>query len=164
MRIIGIDPGIAITGYGVIDKNANNYRPVGYGKVTTQAGLDTYKRLVSIYNDLTQIFEQYKPECAVVEELFFNKNTKTAMIIGQARGVAILAAANAGLDIHEYTPLQIKQAVVGYGRAEKKQVQIMVKLLLALDEIPKPDDVADALAVALCHGSSCKMQSILDRS
>ncbi len=164
MRIIGIDPGIAITGYGVIDKNANNYRPVGYGMVTTQAGLDTYKRLVRIYNDLMQIFQQYKPECAVVEELFFNKNTKTAMIIGQARGVAILAAANAGLDIHEYTPLQIKQAVVGYGRAEKKQVQIMVKLLLALDEIPKPDDVADALAVALCHGSSCKMQSILDRS
>jgi crossover junction endodeoxyribonuclease RuvC len=164
MRIIGIDPGIAITGYGVIDKDANNYKPVGYGKITTEAGQDTCKRLVSIYNDLTRIFTEYKPQCAVIEELFFSKNVKTAMVIGQARGVAVLAAANAGLDIYEYTPLQVKQAVVGYGRAEKKQVQIMVKLLLNLGEIPRPDDVADALAVALCHGSSCKMQSILDRS
>jgi crossover junction endodeoxyribonuclease RuvC len=164
MRIIGIDPGIAITGYGIIDKKGSSFRPVNYGQITTEAGQDTFKRLVSIYNDLIRIFDEYKPECAAVEELFFNKNVKTAMIIGQARGVAILAAANAGLDIHEYTPLQVKQAVVGYGRAQKKQVQLMVKLLLNLGDIPRPDDVADALAVALCHGSSCKMQSILDRS
>jgi len=164
VRIIGIDPGIAITGYGIIDKNANNFRPVAYGKVATEAGQDTCKRLVSVYNELTRIFNEYKPQCAAVEELFFNKNAKTAIIVGQARGVAILAAANAGLDIYEYTPLQVKQAVVGYGRAQKTQVQAMVKLLLNLSEIPQPDDVADALAVALCHGSSCKMRKILDRS
>lgn len=164
MRIIGIDPGIAITGYGIIEKEGNRFTPVDYGKVTTSAGQDTCKRLVSVYNDLIRIFEIYNPQCAAVEELFFNKNAKTAMVIGQARGVAILAAANAGLDIYEYTPLQVKQAVVGYGRAQKKQVQYMVKLLLNLKEIPRPDDVADALAVALCHGSSSKLQAILDRS
>jgi crossover junction endodeoxyribonuclease RuvC len=164
VRVIGIDPGIAITGYGIIDKHANNFKPVTYGKITTEAGQDTCRRLVSVYNDLTRIFHEYKPQCAAVEELFFNKNAKTAMVIGQARGVAILAAANAGLEIFEYTPLQVKQAVVGYGRAQKRQVQAMVKLLLNLNEIPQPDDVADALAVALCHGSSSKMQHILDRS
>ncbi|MGI6703479.1 MAG: crossover junction endodeoxyribonuclease RuvC [Clostridia bacterium] len=164
MRIIGIDPGIAITGYGIIDKSANSFRPVAYGKVTTEARLDTCQRLVEVYKGLTSIFQEYKPQCAAVEELFFNKNAKTAIIVGQARGVAILAAANAGLDIYEYTPLQVKQAVVGYGRAQKKQVQAMVKLLLGLREIPRPDDVADALAVALCHGSSYKMQHILNRS
>ena len=164
MRIIGIDPGIAITGYGIIDKHANSFKPIAYGKVTTEAGQDTCRRLLNVYNDLTRIFFEYKPQCAAVEELFFNKNAKTAMVIGQARGVAILAAANAGLEIFEYTPLQVKQAVVGYGRAQKRQVQAMVKLLLNLNEIPQPDDVADALAVALCHGSSSKMQHILDRS
>ena len=164
MRIIGIDPGIAITGYGIIDKSANSFRPVAYGKVTTEAGLDTCRRLVEVYKGLTSIFQEYKPQCAAVEELFFNKNAKTAIIVGQARGVAILAAANAGLDIYENTPLQEKQAVVGYGRAQKKQVQAMVKLLLGLREVPKPDDVADALAVALWHGSSYKMQHILNRS
>ena len=126
--------------------------------------MDTCQRLVEVYKGLTSIFQEYKPQCAAVEELFFNKNAKTAIIVGQARGVAILAAANAGLDIYEYTPLQVKQAVVGYGRAQKKQVQAMVKLLLGLREIPRPDDVADALAVALCHGSSYKMQHILNRS
>lgn len=164
MRIIGIDPGIAITGYGIIDKHANSFKPIAYGKVTTEAGQDTCRRLLSVYNDLIRIFHEYKPQCAAVEELFFNKNAKTAMVIGQARGVAILAAANAGLEIFEYTPLQVKQAVVGYGRAQKRQVQAMVKLLLNLNEVPQPDDVADALAVALCHGSSCKLQHILDRS
>ena len=134
MRIIGIDPGIAITGYGIIDKSANSFRPVAYGKVTTEARLDTCQRLVEVYKGLTSIFQEYKPQCAAVEELFFNKNAKTAIIVGQARGVAILAAANAGLDIYEYTPLQVKQAVVGtVGR--KKQVQAMVKLLLGLREI-----------------------------
>ena len=151
MRIIGIDPGIAITGYGIIDKHANSFKPIAYGKVTTEAGQDTCRRLLSVYNDLIRIFHEYKPQCAAVEELFFNKNAKTAMVIGQARGVAILAAANAGLEIFEYTPLQVKQAVVGYGRAQKRQVQAMVKLLLNLNEVPQPDDVADALAVALCR-------------
>ena len=164
MRIIGIDPGIAITGYGIIDKSGDNYKAVCYDKIVTQAGRQTYERLTHIYDSLTDMFQKYQPQCAAVEELFFNKNAKTAMIIGQARGVAILAAANAGLDIYEYTPLQIKQAVVGYGRASKNQVQKMVKLLLGLKEVPRPDDVADALAVALCRGSSCKMENLLNRS
>ncbi len=164
MRIVGIDPGIAVTGYGIIDKTGNSFRPVAYGKVTTEAGLDTCQRLVHIYRHLLDVIELYKPQCAAVEELFFNKNVKTAITVGQARGVAILAAANAGLDLFEYTPLQVKQAVVGYGRAQKRQVQELVKLLLKLEEIPRPDDVADALAVALCHGSTYRMQRILDRS
>lgn len=164
MRIIGIDPGIAITGYGIIDKYGNNYKPVCYGKITTEPQQQTFERLVILYKSFKEIFKEYRPECAAVEELFFNKNAKTAMIIGQARGVAILAAANAGLEVYEYTPLQVKQAVVGYGRAEKKQVQKMVKLLLNLKEVPKPDDVADALAVALCQASSYKMQNLIDRS
>jgi len=164
MRIIGIDPGIAITGYGIIDKNRNNYKPVCYGKITTEPQQQTFERLIILYETLMEIFQEYQPQFAAVEELFFNKNAKTAMIIGQARGVAILAAANAGLDVYEYTPLQVKQAVAGYGRAEKKQVQKMVKLLLNLDEIPRPDDVADALAIALCQASSYKMQNLLDRS
>lgn len=164
MRIIGIDPGIAITGYGIIDKEGNTYKPVCYGKITTESRELTPKRLVSLYNNLMDIFNKYKPQCAVVEELFFNKNAKTAMVIGQARGVAILAAANAGLEIYEYTPLQVKQAVVGYGRAEKVQVQQMIKILLNLKEIPRPDDVSDALAVALCHGNSYTMKKLIDRS
>ncbi len=164
MRILGIDPGIAITGYGIIDKTGNNFRSVAYGKVTTGTEMDTCKRLMHIYENLLKVIEGYKPQCAAVEELFFNKNAKTAIIVGQARGVALLAAANTGLDLYEYTPLQVKQAVVGYGRAQKRQVQELVKLLLGLEDIPRPDDVADALAVALCHGSSYKMQRIIDRS
>lgn len=163
MRIIGIDPGIAITGYGIIDKTGNSYKPVNYGKITTEADASTFERLLLLYNNLVEIFAGYHPECAAIEELFFNKNAKTAMVIGQARGVAILAAANSGLQVFEYTPLQVKQAVAGYGRADKKQIQRMVKVLLNLKEIPKPDDVADALAIALCHGSSHKMQILLDR-
>lgn len=163
MRIIGIDPGIAITGFGVIDKTGDRYIPVAYDKITTEPG-ETCGRLVNLYRQLTDIFDRYKPECAAVEELFFNSNAKTAILIGQARGVAILAAANSGLDVVEYTPLQVKQAVAGYGRADKGQVQRMVKLLLNLNEIPKPDDVADALAIALCHGSSCRFKKLLDRS
>ncbi|MBA1336750.1 MAG: Crossover junction endodeoxyribonuclease RuvC [Firmicutes bacterium] len=164
MRIIGIDPGIAITGYGIIDKVDNSYKPVTYGKISTEADASTFERLLLLYNNLIEIFAVYHPECAVIEELFFNKNAKTAMVIGQARGVAILAAANSGLEVFEYTPLQVKQAVAGYGRADKKQVQRMVKLLLNLKEVPTPDDVADALAAALCHGSSQKMRTLLDRS
>ncbi len=164
MRIIGIDPGIAITGYGIIDKHGNSYKSVCYGKITTEPQQSLSERLVYIYNSLMDIFDEYRPGYAAVEELFFNKNAKTVMVIGQARGVAILAAANAGLEVREYTPLQVKQAVAGYGRAEKKQVQKMVKLLLNLEQIPRPDDVADALAVALCQGSSYRMQNLLDRS
>ncbi len=154
MIILGIDPGLAIVGYGVIEYLGNKYRVIDYGAITTESDMDFPDRLKIIYDELSHIIDRYKPEDLAMEELFFNKNVKTAIKVGQARGVQILCAKNKGLDIYEYTPLQVKQAVVGYGRAEKSQVQEMVKVLLNLKEIPKPDDVADALAVAICHSSS----------
>lgn len=154
MIILGIDPGIAIVGYGLIECKGNNFKALDYGAITTDSKMMFPDRLKFIYDELTKIIEIYKPDDFAIEELFHNKNTKTVIKVGQARGVEVLAAVNQGLDIYEYTPLQIKQAVVGYGRAEKQQVQHMVKLLLNLKEIPKPDDVADALAIALTHGSS----------
>ncbi len=152
MRIIGIDPGYAILGWGIVDLRGNKFTPVAYGAVTTDKDMDMPDRLKHLYSRLMEIIVEYRPEEAAVEELFFNKNITTAIQVGQARGVAILACANSGLEISEYTPLQIKQALVGYGRAEKKQVQMMVKTILNLKEIPKPDDTADALAAAVCHG------------
>ncbi len=154
MIILGIDPGLAIVGYGVIEYVGNKYKVLDYGAITTDSNLDFPERLKRIYDEMSALIEKYKPEDLAMEELFFNKNVKTALKVGQARGVQILCAKNKGLDIYEYTPLQVKQAVVGYGRADKSQVQKMVKVLLNLKEIPKPDDVADALAVAICH-SSC---------
>ena len=154
MRIIGIDPGYAILGYGVVEMKGNRFTPLGYGAVTTEAKEDMTARLKAIYNALMNIIAEFEPEVASVEELFFNTNSKTALLVGQARGVAILACANSGLTVFEYTPLQIKQALVGYGRAEKAQVQAMVKTILCLKEAPKPDDTADALAAAVCHGHS----------
>lgn len=158
MIILGIDPGIAIVGYGVIQCKGNNIKAIDYGSIVTDSKLNSPVRLKIIYHELTKIIEKYKPEDCAIEELFFNKNAKTAMKVGQARGVEILAAVNQNLDIFEYTPLQIKQAVVGYGRAEKHQVQEMVRLLLNLKAVPKPDDVADALAVAICHSSCLKFK------
>lgn len=152
MRILGIDPGYAILGWGVIEMKGNHFKVVDYGAVTTDAKMEMPDRLKILYNSLMDIIVQYEPEVASIEELFFNTNAKTAILVGQARGVAVLACANSGLEIEEYTPLQIKQALVGYGRAEKKQVQLMVKTILNLKEIPKPDDTADALAAAVCHG------------
>lgn len=152
MRILGIDPGYAILGWGVIDMKGNHFKVVDYGAVTTDAKMEMPDRLKILYNSLMDIIVRYEPEVASIEELFFNTNAKTAILVGQARGVAVLACANSGLEIEEYTPLQIKQALVGYGRAEKKQVQLMVKTILNLKEIPKPDDTADALAAAVCHG------------
>ncbi|HWQ30378.1 MAG TPA: crossover junction endodeoxyribonuclease RuvC [Negativicutes bacterium] len=154
MLILGIDPGIAIMGYGVVKYEANKFTVIDYGAVTTNAGTMMSRRLTLLYDGVTDIIEKYKPDAFAVEELFFNKNIKTALTVGHARGVAVLAGAKAGVKIYEYTPLQVKQAVVGYGRADKSQVQQMVKVLLNLREIPKPDDVADALAVAICHGHS----------
>ena len=154
MVILGIDPGIAIVGYGVIECIGNIYKPVEYGCITTDSKLDFPDRLKIIYDEMIKIIDTYNPIDMAIEELFFNKNTKTALKVGQARGVEILAAINQNIGIYEYTPLQIKQAIVGYGRAEKRQVQEMVKVLLNLNDIPKPDDVADALAVALTHSSS----------
>ncbi|NLN15615.1 MAG: crossover junction endodeoxyribonuclease RuvC [Tissierellia bacterium] len=158
MVILGIDPGLAIVGYGVIECIGNRYRPLEYGAITTDSNLDFPNRIKNIYDQLLDVIDRYKPEDLAIEELFFNKNVKTAIKVGQARGVEILAAVHRDLNIYEYTPLQIKQAIVGYGRAEKYQVQEMVKLFLNLKEVPKPDDVADALAVALCHASCLKFK------
>lgn len=161
MRIIGIDPGYAIMGYGIIDKSGNSFSPVAYGAVTTDKTMPMPDRLKHLYQGLTEIISKYQPEEASIEQLFFNTNTTTAIFVGQARGVAILACANSGLSIFEYTPLEIKTSLTGYGRAEKDQVQAMVKMLLNLPCVPKPDDTADALAAALCHGYSGNMKKRL---
>ena len=154
MRIIGIDPGYAIVGYGIIDYNANHFSVVDFGAVTTKAHIPFEQRLASIYSGLNQLISTYKPDAMSIEKLFFNTNTTTAIDVAQARGVIVLSAAQYGLDIAEYTPLQVKQSVVGYGRAEKKQVQEMTRLMLNLKTVPKPDDTADALALAICHAHS----------
>lgn len=159
MVIIGIDPGFAITGYGVVEYNGNKFSVLGYGVITTNAGTDLHERLLKIDKELTELIERFKPDAVSVEELFFNKNIKTAMAAAHGRGVALLAGARSGAKVFEYTPLQVKQAVVGYGRASKEQVQLMVKAILNTAVIPKPDDAADALAVAICHAHSSKIIS-----
>lgn len=159
MRILGIDPGFAIVGIGIIEYVGNKFKVIDYTKITTEAHTDFPERLKIIYNELNCIIDAYKPDAISIEELFFNNNAKTAINVGQGRGIALLCGALHNIPIFEYTPLQIKQAVVGYGRASKDQVQQMVKVLLNLDKIPKPDDVADALAVAVCHAHSYKMNS-----
>lgn len=151
MRIIGIDPGIATTGYGILDSNGQRSAAQAFGCITTAAELAVPERLQQIYNELTAIVAAYKPDAMAVEKLFFCKNTNSAMQVGEARGVVLLTGRLGGLPVFEYTPLQVKQSVVGYGRAEKAQVQQMVKILLGLEKIPRPDDAADALAIALCH-------------
>ncbi len=161
MRILGIDPGFAIVGYGVIDYEKGKYKTVDYGKITTPAGMDMSLRLKEVYDGIIRLIDMFKPDVLAIEELFFNTNVKTAIAVGHARGVIVLAAANNGLKINEYTPLQIKQAVVGYGRADKNQVQQMVKMFLGLKEVPKPDDTADALAVAICHANSSSLGGVL---
>lgn len=160
MIILGIDPGLALIGYGVIEYKGNKYKAIDYGCVTTSSDATVPERLKIIYQELSNLIDKYNPDDIAMEELFFNKNVKTAIKVGQARGVEILAAINKGKDVYEYTPLQIKQSVAGYGRAEKRQVQEMVKLLLNLKEIPKPDDAADALAVAICHSSCLKFKDM----
>ncbi|MDD6919955.1 MAG: crossover junction endodeoxyribonuclease RuvC [Eubacteriales bacterium] len=152
MRILGIDPGYAILGYGILDVEGQNFKVVDYGAITTDAKMDMPKRLKHIYTALMDLIDEFAPDEASIEELFFNTNAKTAIKVGQARGVAILACINSGIEINEYTPLQIKQTLTGYGRAEKKQVQMMVKSILKLAQVPKPDDTADAVAAAICHG------------
>ena len=160
MRILGIDPGIAIVGYGVIDKEGNRYKTVAYDAVTTRAHTPLEERLEAVYNGINEIIKTYKPDAMSIEELFFNNNAKTALTVGQARGVIILAAVQNHLPVYEYTPLQVKQALTGYGRASKGQIQQMMKSMLGLTQIPKPDDVADALAIAVCHGNSMRFNSI----
>lgn len=151
MKILGIDPGTAITGYSIIDYTGGGFRVYDYGAVMTDPGVGLPGRLGVIYRSLTGIINQHRPDHMAVEELFFNKNVKTALAVAHARGVAMLAAVQSDLPVYEYTPLQVKQAVVGHGRAGKEQVQFMVRAILSLRETPSPDDVADALAVAICH-------------
>ncbi|RCX17508.1 Holliday junction endonuclease RuvC [Anaerobacterium chartisolvens] len=157
MVIMGIDPGFAITGYGVVKYEGNKFSVIDYGAVTTQSSMKLPDRLLVLSDRLGELIERYKPGAVSIEELFFNKNIKTALTVGHGRGVAVLAAARSGVEVFEYTPLQVKQAVAGYGRAEKSQMQQMVKIILNLPSIPKPDDVADALAVAVCHAHSHRM-------
>jgi len=161
MIIFGVDPGFAITGYGVIEYKNNKFRTLDYGVIETEAKTELPQRLCIINDRLNGLLAQYKPDAMSVEELFFNTNIKTAIAVGHGRGVVLLTAAKAGIPVYEYTPLQVKQAVVGYGRAKKEQVQYMVKVLLGLDSIPKPDDAADALAVAICHAHSSGVQNSL---
>ncbi len=151
MVVLGIDPGYAIVGYGAVEHARGRSRVLGYGAITTKAGTPMPARLCEIYRDLNEILEKLRPDAVAVEELFFNTNVTTGIAVAQARGVIVLACAQQGCPVFQYTPLQVKQAVVGYGRAEKKQVMEMTRVMLGLDKIPRPDDAADALAVALCH-------------
>lgn len=162
MIIIGIDPGYAIVGVGVVEYVGNKFRTLEYNAITTPAGMNTVDRLKKIYDEMGMYLDKYKPDAMAIEELFFNSNQKTAINVAQARGVLLVAAANRGVPISEYTPLQVKQSVTGYGRAEKKQIQQMVKMILGLNVIPKPDDAADALALAICHAHSSKMNRMLN--
>ena len=154
MIILGIDPGLAIVGWGVIEYKNTRFRTVAYGSIQTPAGMKTEQRLKVIFDGMNELLQKYRPDAVAVEELFFNTNITTGIRVAEARGVILLAAERAGVPIHEYTPLQVKQAVVGYGRAEKKQVITMVTMLLCLEKPPKPDDTADALAIAICHAHS----------
>lgn len=157
MRILGIDPGLATVGYGVIEYHKGTFTTLSYGSITTPAHTPVEMRLKTIHEDLDTLIKRFSPDEMAIEELFFNQNITTAITVAEARGVMIMTAAENGVPVFEYTPLQVKQAVVGYGRAQKIQIQQMVKAILSLGEIPKPDDVADALAIAVCHAHSYKM-------
>ena len=150
MRTLGIDPGTAIMGWGIVDESGGALNLVDCGALTTPAGLAPPERLVMLYDGLQNLLRDYHPDAAAIEELFFGKNVNTAISVGQARGVALLALAQAGVPIHEYKPTAVKQAVAGYGGADKKQMQEMVRLTLRLSAIPRPDDAADAVAIAIC--------------
>jgi len=154
MRILGIDPGYGITGFGVIEADRGNCQLLRCGAITTPAGMDFSARLEIIYEDMRQLLEAVKPEAVAIEELFFGQNVTTGIGVAQSRGVILLAIRQAGLQVYQYKPMQVKQAVVGYGNATKHQVQEMTKRLLHLQNLPKPDDAADAIAIALCHARS----------
>ena len=166
MRILGIDPGIAIVGFGLIESNRGSVRMLQYGAVTTEAGLPLATRLVQIENDMTALIAQLKPDEIAVEELFFSKNITTGIAVAHGRGVILCTAERLGVPIFEYTPMQVKQAVVGYGLAEKRQVMDMTRRLLKLKAVPRPDDAADALAIAICHARHLQGRSlrIVERS
>ena len=152
MIVLGIDPGYAIVGYGVID--TNGMKPLSYGAIRTEAGRKIEDRLSEIYDNMCELLSVFRPDHVAIEKLYFNTNEKTAINVSQARGVILLACVKCGVSVYEYTPLQVKMSVVGYGRAEKQQIMDMTKRLLGLSKIPKPDDAADALAIALCHANS----------
>ena len=154
MRILGIDPGYGITGFGIVEADRSNFQLVGCGAITTPAGMDFSARLEIIYEDMRKLLEQAKPEAVAIEELFFGQNVTTGIGVAQSRGVILLAIRQAGVPVFSYKPMQVKQAVVGYGNATKHQVQDMTKRLLKLSAMPKPDDAADAIAIALCHARS----------
>ncbi len=154
MIILGLDPGTATTGYGVVQMVGHRFHCIAYGAILTSPHLPMQERLKVIYQDLGEILERFCPDTVAIEQLFFGRNTTTAITVGQARGVMLLRLAQENLPIDEYTPMQVKKALVGYGNAEKKQVQYMVQSVLKLTEIPKPDDAADALAIAICHAHS----------
>lgn len=163
MKILGIDPGYAIVGYGVVDFANINFTTIAYGAITTEAGKPFSKRLLKIYNDFTDILEIYKPQAIAVEKLYFTNNKTTGIDVAQARGLILLGAEQHNIPCYEYTPLQVKQAVVGYGKAEKAQVMDMTKRILKLNKMPKYDDTADALAIAICHAHAApsKLQEFL---
>jgi len=160
--VLGIDPGTAITGFGLVREEEEGLALVAYGVITTAANQPLPERLQLIYQGLAQVTRQHQPQQAAVEELFFSRNARTALSVGHARGVALLALADAGLPIYEYKPLEVKQAITGYGGADKGQVQEMVRLLLNLDHVPQPDDAADAVAVAVCHIHSARMKALIE--
>lgn len=163
MLVLGLDPGLAITGYGLVEGDGQNLCPVTYGVIRTPAKTPLADRLVELQQRLEEIIGSYRPEVAAVEELFFSTNVRTAIMVAQARGVALLTVARAGLRVVEYTPMQIKQGITGYGKADKLQVQRMVRLLLNLDELPRPDDAADALAVAVCCHHGARLETLLQQ-
>ena len=161
MRILGLDPGTATTGYGIIDIVEGEPQAVAYGVIRTSSKKSTPERLKKIYDELRELLETYQPASAAIEEVFFGRNITTAISVGQARGVLILALANAGISVDEYSPPQVKDAVTGYGKADKQQVQLMVRTLLRLEETPRPDDAADGLAVAITHYQHRRYTSLL---
>lgn len=158
MIVLGVDPGLATMGYGVISFDGVKCRPVDYGALTTPAKMPLPERLMHLYEGIEELCKRFEPDDIAMEELFFSKNVTTAIAVGEARGAAMVAMRKHTTNLFEYTPMQIKQAVVGYGKADKQQMQYMVKMLLNLEEIPRPDDAADALAAAICHSHSSRMR------
>jgi crossover junction endodeoxyribonuclease RuvC len=158
LKILGIDPGYAIVGYGVVSYDGYQFKAVGYGAITTPSDMEFHRRLSTIYDDMLTIIDTYQPDCVGIEKLYFTNNHKTGIDVAQARGVTVLAISQRGVPFYEYTPLQIKQAITGYGQAEKRQVMEMTRNILKLKSVPKPDDTADALAVAICHGHFSRYQ------
>jgi crossover junction endodeoxyribonuclease RuvC len=164
MRVLGIDPGTAATGYGVVEEREGSLHTVRFGAITSPASLPFAQRLLRIYRELRAVLIEVQPDCAAVEAVFFARNVQSALRLGQARGVALLVLAEAGVEIHEYSALEVKRAVTSFGQAQKDQVQRMVQMLLRLPEAPQPADAADALAIAICHQHAARLQGRLRKS